>query len=162
MTLAPGQSKPVTLTVSTPSTPGDAAGAIVLNQSGGPGFGRQSTIPVTLRSLIPSGSQSFTQTLTGGNGREFYAGQEFFYQLNVPAGTRELNGSIDLANNPNNPFTAFLINPNGSAQAQASNELVRREPGDQRDGRPAARAVAQRRGRGRWRSRSRRRSRVRR
>ncbi len=124
MTLAPGQSRPVALSVSTPSTPGDAAGAIVLNQSGGPGFGRQSTIPVTLRSVIQSGSQSFTQTLTGGNGRMFYAGQEFFYQLNVPAGARELNGSIVLANNPNNPFTAFLINPNGYAQAQASNELV--------------------------------------
>jgi hypothetical protein len=124
MTLAPGQSKQVTLSVSTPSSPGDAAGAIVLNQSGGPGFGQQSTIPVTLRSVIPSGSQSFTQTLTGGNGREFYAGQEFFYQLTVPSGARELNGSIDLANNPNNPFTAFLINPSGSAQSQASNELV--------------------------------------
>ncbi len=124
MTLAAGQSKQVTLTVSTPSSPGDAAGAIVLNQSGGPGFGQQSTVPVTLRSVIPSGSQSFTQTITGGNGREFYAGQEFFYQLTVPGGTRELNGSIDLANNPNNPFTAFLINPSGSAQSQASNELV--------------------------------------
>ncbi len=55
MTLAPGQSKPVTLTVSAPSSPGDASGAIVLNQSGGPGFGQQSTIPVTLRSVIPAG-----------------------------------------------------------------------------------------------------------
>jgi hypothetical protein len=124
LTLAPGQSKPVTLTVSTPASPGDAAGAIVLNQSGGPGFGQQSTIPVTLRSVIPSGSQSFTQTLTGGNGRESIIGQEFYYQVNVPSGARELNASIDLANNPNNPFTAFLINPSGNAQSQASNELV--------------------------------------
>jgi Subtilase family/Peptidase inhibitor I9 len=123
MTLAPGQSKPVTLTVSTPATPGDAAGAIVVNQGAGPSFGRQSTIPVTLRSVVPSGSQSFTQTLTGGNGRLSYAGQEFFYQLNVPARARVLNASIVLANNPNNPFTAFLINPSGSAQAQAANEL---------------------------------------
>ena len=123
LTLAPGQSKPVTLTVSTPATPGDAAGAIVLNQSGGPGFGQTSTIPVTLRSLVPSGSQSFTQTLTGGNGREAIIGQEFYYQINVPSGARELDSSIVLANNPNNPFTAFLINPSGSAQAQAANEL---------------------------------------
>jgi hypothetical protein len=130
-TLAPGQSKQVTLTVSTPAAPSDAAGAIVLNQSAGPGFGRQSTIPVTLRSLIPNGSQSFTKTLTGGNGRMAYAGQEFYYQLNVPTGIPELNGSIVLANNPNNPFTAFLINPNGEAQAQGSNELPSSPPGSE-------------------------------
>jgi hypothetical protein len=123
LTLAPGQSKPVTLTVSTPASPGDAAGAIVLNQSGGPSFGQQSTIPVTLRSLMPSGSQSFTQTLTGGNGRGVNTGQEFYYQTNVPSGLRELDASVVLANNPNNAFTAFLINPNGASQAQAANVL---------------------------------------
>jgi len=123
MTLAPGQSKPVTLTVSTPSSPGDASGAIVLNQSGGPGFGQQSTIPVTLRSTIPVGSQSFTQTLTGGNGRAPFIGQEFYYELNVPSGAHEVNASVDLANNPNNPFTAFLVNPSGEAQGFTNNEL---------------------------------------
>ena len=123
MTLAPGQSREVTLTVGTPATPGDASGAIVLNQSAGPGFGRQSTIPVTLRSLIPNGSQSFTQTLTGGNGRAPFIGQEFYYQLNVPSGLRELNSSVVLANDPNNPFTAFLVNPSGEAQGFTANAL---------------------------------------
>ncbi len=123
MTLAPGQSRQVTLTVGTPATPGDTSGAIVLNQRGGPSFGRQSTIPVTLRSLIPNGSQSFTQTLTGGNGREPFIGQEFYYQLNVPSGRPELNASVLLANNPNNPFTAFVVNPSGEAQGFGTNEL---------------------------------------
>ena len=123
LTLNPGQSAPVTLNVSTPATPGDAAGAIVLSSDSGPSFGRQSTIPVTLRSLIPTGPQTFNQTLTGGNGRELVTGVTFYYQLNVPAGVPELNASVALANNPNNPFTAFLISPSGEALAQASNEL---------------------------------------
>ena len=54
LTLAPGQSASVTLRVSTPSTPGDAAGDIVLTEHGGPSIGQTSTVPVTLRSLIPN------------------------------------------------------------------------------------------------------------
>jgi Peptidase inhibitor I9 len=123
LTLAPGQSAPVTLSVSTPSTPGDSAGAIVLSSNRGPSFGQQSTIPVTLRSLIPNGSQSFTQTLTGGNGRSTITGETFYYELNVPAGAPELNASVALADNPNNPFTEFLISPSGEALAQSANEL---------------------------------------
>ncbi|MBV9194014.1 MAG: protease inhibitor I9 family protein [Solirubrobacterales bacterium] len=123
VTLAPGASRQATLTVTTPATPGDAAGAIVLNSNAGPAFGQQSTIPVTLRSLIPTGPQSFTQTLTGGNGRATFTGQEFYYQLDATAGLPELNASVVLANNPNNPFTALLISPGGEALAEAANAL---------------------------------------
>ncbi|MBV9050104.1 MAG: S8 family serine peptidase, partial [Solirubrobacterales bacterium] len=123
ITLAPGASGQVTLSVTTPSIPGDVAGAIVLTSNAGPAFGRQSTIPVTLRSLIPTGTQRFTQTLTGGNGRTPTTGQEFYYQLNAPAGLRELNASVLLANNPNNPFTAFLVSPSGDALATSANAL---------------------------------------
>jgi len=123
LTLAPGQAAPVTLSISTPSPPGDASGAIVLHSNVGPSFGRQSTIPVALRSLIPPGQQTFTQTLTGGNGRSATTGVTFYYQLPLPAGVPELNASVTLADNPNNPFTAFLISPSGQAIAQAANEL---------------------------------------
>jgi len=123
LTLAPGQSAPVQLTVATPSTPGDSAGSIVLSGTQGPSFGRQSTIPVTLRSVIPSGPQSFEQTLTGGNGRAPFTGQTFYYQLDVPAGSPELNAAVKLADNPNNPFSAFLVSPAGEAVGFAANEL---------------------------------------
>jgi subtilisin family serine protease len=123
LTLAPGQSAPVQLSVSTPTTPGDSSGSIVLSSDTGPSFGRQTTVPVTLRSLIRSGRQSFGQTLTGGNGRSTVTGQEFYYQLDVPAGRPELNAAIKLADNPNNPFSAFLISPTGEAVAFAANEL---------------------------------------
>ncbi|MGI8715826.1 MAG: pre-peptidase C-terminal domain-containing protein [Solirubrobacteraceae bacterium] len=123
LTLAPGQSAPVTLSVTTPSTPGDSSGAIVLNSDTGASFARQTTVPVILRSLIPTGKQSFNRTLTGGNGRQFNLGETFTYEMDVPAGKPELNAAITLADNPNNPFSAFLISPNGEALAFAANEL---------------------------------------
>jgi hypothetical protein len=117
--LAPGQSAPIRLTVSTPSQPGDAAGSILLSSRGQ----AQSTIAVTLRSLIPTGNTVFNGVLTGGNGREFQAGEAFYYQVNIPAGRPELNTTITLADNPNNVFDAWLISPSGEAQAFAENTV---------------------------------------
>jgi hypothetical protein len=117
--LAPGQSVPVRLTVATPSSPGDSAGSILLSSHGQ----TQSTIAVTLRSLIPTGHAVFNGVLTGGNGREFQAGQLFNYQINVPANQPELNATVTLADNPNNVFDAWLVNPSGEAQAFAENTI---------------------------------------
>ena len=124
LTLAPGQSAPVTLSVSTPTTPGDYAGSLVFTGSGGAAFGRQTSVPVTLRSEIPTGQQSFQQTLTGGNGRGVVSGQTFYYQIPVGANTPELNASVLLADNPNNPFQAELVDPNGVAESTTSNVSI--------------------------------------
>ncbi len=121
--LASGQSARVSLRVATPATPGDAAGSIVFRSDRGVYFGRRTTTPVTLRSLIPNQPTSFQDTLTGGNGRSDTTGQTFYYQLNVPAGRPELNATVTLANNPNNPFTLFLVSPSGQAVGQGANEL---------------------------------------
>jgi hypothetical protein len=129
LSLAPGKSGTVTLHVTTPAQPGDAAGAIVLNSNRGPGFGRVTTIPVTLRSLIPEGRQAFNGELTGGNGRAFFIGQTAYYQLNVSAGQPELNATVALANNPNNPFSAWLVSPDGEPLAYATNTLPTSTPG---------------------------------
>jgi subtilisin family serine protease len=124
LTLTPGQSSPVTLSFTTPTTPGDEAASLVFAGTGTSSSTLgTSTVPVTVRSLIPSGSQSFQQTLTGGNGRQVNVGQEFDYELDVGANQPELNASVALADNPNNPFTAFLVGPNGEAQAVAANAL---------------------------------------
>jgi hypothetical protein len=122
--LAPGQSVPVQLRVSTPSSPGDAAGSILLSSGGQV----QSTIAVTLRSLIPTGHAVFNGVLTGGNGREFQAGQMFNYEINVPANRPELNATVTLADNPNNVFDAWLVNPAGEAQAFAENTIPISDP----------------------------------
>jgi Peptidase inhibitor I9 len=123
LNLAPGQSAQVTLRTSTPQSPGDAAGSIVFTSNRGQSFGRQTTTPVTLRSLIPNGPTSFRQALTGGNGRSTSTGETFYYQLDVPAGRPELNATVTLADNPNNPFTMWLVSPNGNVVGQGANEL---------------------------------------
>lgn len=128
LNLAPGRSAQVTLRASTPASPGDASGSIVFTSNRGPGFGRQTTTPVTLRSLIPNGPTSFRQTLTGGNGRSASTGETFYYQLDVPSGRPELNATVTLADNPNNPFTMWLVSPNGNAVGQGANELPSSTP----------------------------------
>ena len=77
-----------------PAQAGDADGSIMLfNSANVPGFARITSIPVTLRSLVPSLSTTFTGTLTGGNGRELSTGQTAYYQVAVPVGTSALNVS---------------------------------------------------------------------
>jgi subtilisin family serine protease len=123
LTIGPGASKSFTLSVATPSSPGDTAGSIVLTSNADePGFAKTTTVPVTLRSLIPTPhpSTSFTGTLTGGNGRDFNTGQANFYQVEVPAGTKELNASVSTSN-PANTFYAQLIDPvTGEAASTAA------------------------------------------
>ena len=120
-TLAPGQSVAVQVRTRTPTQPGDASGAIVVQSSPAHGGSTTSTtVPVTLRSLIPSGNQTFSGTVTGGNGRAPISGQEFFYQLDVPAGQPELNATITVQD-PGNQFGAYLIDPQGEAVAYATN-----------------------------------------
>jgi hypothetical protein len=136
VTLAPGASTTATLHTQTPSQPSDQAGSILVSQPGaGTGHTAQgagddgsldestTTIPVTLRSLIPAGDAHFTGTLTGGNGRDPFTGQANYYQVDVPAGSHELNATVTLANDPNNPFSAFLVSPSGESVAFASNTL---------------------------------------
>jgi hypothetical protein len=124
--LLPGASGNVTLTVATPSQPGNAAGAIVLRSDDlFASASTTTTVPVILRSLVPAGNTSFNGLLTGGNGRQSNLGQTNYYQLNLPAGLPELNAAVALADNPNNQFSAWLVNPAGQAEAfAANNELV--------------------------------------
>ncbi len=133
LTLAPHQSAPVTLTVQSPGQPGDSTGAILITPAPvlPPGVQpivapQTSTIPVTLRSLIPARPTTFNAVLTGGNGRASNLGETFYYELNMPAGVPEVNASITLpgaATAANNPFDAWLVDPQGDAVAFASNTL---------------------------------------
>ena len=122
--LAPGASGSFTLTVPTPAQAGDADGSIMLfNSANVPGFARVTSIPVTLRSLVPSLSTTFTGTLTGGNGRETNTGQTAYYQLQVPSGTNALNVSVSTGN-ANNTLFAELVSPSGNAASAAANGLL--------------------------------------
>ncbi len=128
LTLPPGGSKSFTLNVTTPNTPGDESGSIVLRDRQGPSFAAMTTVPVTLRTLVPtpSPSSTFTGTLTGGNGRQFNSGQTAYYEVSIPAGTPVLNAEITTPN-ATNTFLAELVDPvTGEAASTASNMLATR------------------------------------
>ncbi len=126
MTLAPGASRTVWLTVSTPWQAGDQAGSIIVQSlARAPGFTLGTSIPVTLRSLVPTPDPSVTVTgtLTGGNGRASNTGQTVYYQVRIPSGLRALNASVDTGNASNTLF-AELVSPSGGAASAASNGLL--------------------------------------
>ena len=123
--LAPFQSETVQITATTPATPGDAAGAIVVSASGegsdayvGP---ERYTIPVTLRSLItlPNGG-TFSGVATGGNGRQS-SGEQEYYEFDVGPGHESVMANVTLANDPTNPIGLYLVNPDGVAVGYGQN-----------------------------------------
>jgi len=112
ITLAPGASSSFTLTATTFPNPGDRSGSIVLSSTASePAFTKVTTIPVTLRTLLPADS-SFESTLTGGNGRGANTGETFYYQMKVDPGLPELNAVISSFDS-SNTVLAELVDPAG-------------------------------------------------
>ena len=112
--------------MSTPPQAGDQSGSILLRSSAtSPAFAAVTTVPVTLRSLVPAPSPSttVTGTLTGGNGRATSTGQTAYYQVQVPAGTKALNASVNTGDASNTLF-AELVDPSGAAVSAAANGLL--------------------------------------
>jgi hypothetical protein len=126
--LAPGQSETVHVSATTPQTPGDSSGSIVLTSTGGgvdPFVGFESnSIPVVLRSLVDvAHGGKFSGTLTGGNGRPNGQGQINYYEFKVPAGQTSIMANVSLTNDAADPVGAYLIGPDGAALGFGQNSL---------------------------------------
>jgi hypothetical protein len=126
--LAPGQSQTIQVSASTPPTPGDSAGSIVLTSSQG-GFDRyvgaeSNSIPITLRSLVDvAHGGTFSGVLTGGDSFSGPEAQNNYYQFKVDPGRSSITANVSLENDAGENFGAYLINPYGVAVGFGQNSL---------------------------------------
>lgn len=120
LTLKPGRSADVQLSARTLSQPGDENASLVLNA----GAGSQTSIPVILRSLVGGGSGAFNGVLTGGNGRQSDVGESRYFQFDVRPGTRDIDASVALTNDPGDEAILYLIDPDGQTQGFGTNRIA--------------------------------------
>jgi Subtilase family len=106
LSLAPGQTGSLTVTVPASPQAGDRAASLRL-ASGAPDDG---AIPVVVRSLVSLGAAggSFQGILSGGAA----LGQQFTYQFDMPDGKPTLNLSLSLPDQ-HYPVFGYLVDPSG-------------------------------------------------
>jgi Subtilase family/Peptidase inhibitor I9 len=117
--LAPGSTTWVTAAFTTPAEPGDLAAAIRFHDT--TAGAATSEIPVTVRTLIPTGrgGGSFTATLTGGNGRAGGSPTQTF-GFDVPSGVDDMSVALQVSD-AGYSLEGFLIDPNGMALGYGTN-----------------------------------------
>jgi hypothetical protein len=111
--LHPGESASITAEFLMPSTPGDRTAAIRFETSPSATATDFPEIPLSLRSLVPTGSSggNFSGILTGGNGRPGVGPYQTF-AFDVPSGVKDM--SVDLKISDNGYLLGGqLVDPNG-------------------------------------------------
>ena len=134
LTLAPGASGTFAFSSTLPADPGDSSSSIVLGtvDAGATAPATVTSIPVTLRTLIPlgAGGGHFSGVLTGGNGRGGTPGQTNTYDFVVPSGENDLDVSVAMPANPPNGIVpaeqliGMLEDPLGDVVAYDTNYTV--------------------------------------
>jgi hypothetical protein len=126
LTLAPGQSRSVTVHAPLPGQPGDLSESVQLSTA----LGVTTSVPLTLRALVPTSRQTntFTGVITGGNGRPAPA-QSNVYYIDVPAGKKDLGIGFTMQD-PNTQVFGILTSPEGQVSSYQSNLFVDLATGD--------------------------------
>jgi len=117
-TLAAGATGTAKLHVTSPGAAGDTDQSVVVSAGS-----THTTVPVTVRTTVPTKASggTFHGVLTGGNGRAGVQAQANYYTFTVPKGARNIHAEIDLANDPNDILTGYLIDPSGQNLGYSSN-----------------------------------------
>jgi hypothetical protein len=118
LTLAAGATGTAKLHVTSPGAAGDTDQSVVVSAGS-----THTTIPVTLRTTVPTNASGgkFHGVLTGGNGRAGVQAQANYYTFNVPKGARNIHAEVNLATDPNDVLTGYLIDPSGQNLGYSSN-----------------------------------------
>jgi Subtilase family len=100
---------------------GDEGESLTFTTTGG-----TNTIPVVVRTIVPTNVHggSFSGVLAGGNGRANTESQTNTYQFNVPAKSPAVSVHLQLADDPNDAFIAFLVDPTGRTVGYSTNETT--------------------------------------
>jgi hypothetical protein len=121
LTLAPGESGNLTAQFTMPARSGDHAAAIRFGQSADLNNSSQAEIPISLRTLVLTGSNggTFTGTLTGGNGRAG-DGPNTTYAFDVPSGVKNMSLVLTI---PDSGYVleGLLVDPQGMQLSVQSN-----------------------------------------
>jgi hypothetical protein len=115
VTIPAHSSVSVPLNVTFPDAPGDHPQSVQFTGSNG----SQSSVPIARRTLIPSAGGSFSTLITSTVDRG--VGQISTYNINVPAGKKDLDVSFHTADtSPDNAYTYYLVTPSGKVAAKSS------------------------------------------
>jgi hypothetical protein len=113
-----GKTATAKVTIASPATAGDMDQSIVVRTTA-----TTTTIPVTLRTLVPMGADggTFAGVLTGGNGRAGAQAQSNTYAFDVPSGKKDIDVSVTLSTDPGDELIGLLVDPQGQTVGYSTN-----------------------------------------
>jgi len=117
--LAPGATGTVFVNNKLPAQPSDLSASVQLSTASG-----STSVPLTLRAVVPPRNTTFTGVITGGNGRQQLGpAQTNIYYVDVPPGRKDLSLGVTFAD-PNMIVLGVLTAPDGQVYSFMSNADV--------------------------------------
>ena len=117
MTIGAGKTGTFHVNTKLSSTPGDVSDAIQLTGANGV----PTSVPLTLRTDVPTKDSTWTGTITGGNGRaQGGPAQANYYYVNIPKNAAQFSVGFTFAD-PDQIYNATLAAPDGQVYSFQSN-----------------------------------------